>query len=285
MYLMLFFLHLIQSTVVAILLIPYLAKIDWKQRTHEALEENDSCSEVSTLQSQFEKTAYNNSKLLRKTMKDGKSILTYLLKLILQDVRPNSMAEAPPLDREILKDIFAHYGERDLLIDDEFIDNLIRVASKGKPNPVLDVDTFLQGLTHDIALYDVKNESKFQTHYEDVFGLVTSKGSKDKDAPNTTDAEIGIRGSGEGRPIKRLFTFPQIDFLTDSFRSRTQYICVWMAAVLGYLFWFRWYDQEKLSFGVKVCSKNAVDLEADNNFGCKVGQSVVQWFVIMLSMM
>jgi hypothetical protein len=146
----------------------------------------------------------------------------------------------------------------------------------------LDVETFLHGLTHDIALYNVNNESKFQTNYEDVFGLVTSEDSKDKDSPNTSDAEIGIDDSGEGRLIKRLFTFPHIDFLADSFRSRTQYICVWMAAVLGYLFWFRWYNQERLSFGVQVCGKNA---EGDNNFGCQVGQSIVQWFVIMFSMM
>lgn len=265
---------------VAILLIPYLAKIDWNQ-THEVLEENDCC-EGTAFQSQYEKDAYINSKILRKTMKDGKSVLTFILKSILQDVRPNSMAEAPPLDRELLKDIFAYYGERDLLIDDTFIDNLIQVASKEKTNPVLDVETFLQGLTHDIYLYNVNNESKFQTHYEDVFGLVTSEDSKDKDIPNTSDAEIGIDDSGEGRLIKRLFTFPHIDFLADSFRSRTQYICVWMAAVLGYLFWFRWYNQERLSFGVQVCRKNA---EADNNFGCQVGQSIVQWFVIMFSMM
>jgi hypothetical protein len=116
--------------VVAILLIPYLAKIDWNQ-THEVLEENDCCEDTA-FQSQYEKDAYINSKILRKTMKDGKSVLTFILKSILQDVRPNSMAEAPPLDRELLKDIFAYYGERDLLIDDAFIDNLIQVASKEK---------------------------------------------------------------------------------------------------------------------------------------------------------
>lgn len=258
--------------------------------------------DVKQLQSQFEFDAYNAASELKKSMKESRDILKYVLKMILRDATEKSSTESQPLTRTLLKDIFSYYGERSLLTDDTFIDEMIQAASDGNENPQLNVDTFLKALTHDIQLYDVTNEYKFQTHYEDVFGLVTTHEKNNDKNTIMMSMVMGlstIREKIESEMIenddngdddcesfpcqsdqvsiktKRVFTFPQIDFAAELFRSRTQYIFVWLAVISGFLFYFEIGN----GFDIQVCQEENMDTT-----GCKIGESIVIWLVLMAEM-
>ena len=283
-----------QTQVVAILLIPFFAKI-----SNDAIEEVDEDKmqlresfELSAFQSKFEKDAYMRSKYLHKMIAEHKSIISDVLRTILRDAATTE-SESPlglssssqPLTRDLLRQIFTYYGERDLVQDETFLDQMIEAASGGDPDPHLNAETFLRGMNHDIKLYDVLNESKFQTHYEDVFGLVSYEKNhpilnhgnlerKEEDLePDNFDLSLP---TDKPSSIERVFTFPQIDFLADTFRSRTQYIFVWLAVGWSYI---AWVTQNGI-VGFNVC--NDEDMEG---FGCKVAQSIVVWLVVMVSTM
>lgn len=67
-----------------------------------------------------------------------------------------------------------------------------------------------------------------------------------------------------------------VDFLADSFRSKTQYLIMWIAVVLGYFAWFKLVPE----WGIQICNEKNED-----TFGCLVGNSIVAWFAVMVSMM
>ncbi len=199
-------------TVVAILIIPYLAKINFN---------NKGDLDNYNFQSQFEIDAFTKSKKLRGQMQEANKILSDVLCMILRNATKSDNVKSQPLTRDLLRRIFMHYGEHELLQDDRFIDEMIAAAGGTE----LNAETFLHALTHDIQLYNATNESRFQTHYEDVFGLVTYDDGIDEqynsnadNAPNYDDTEHGhgdeaydlaMKGGENHRTVKRIFTFPQ----------------------------------------------------------------------------
>jgi hypothetical protein len=263
--------------VVAILLIPFLAKIGTASEDDVNTSERESF-EVSNFQSQFEREAYLKAAELKKMNGENKTILSNVLKMILHDTT-GSATDSIVLTRELMQQIFEHYGEDDLLKDDAFIDEMIEAASGGDSGePELNSESFLRALTHDTKLYDVLNESKFQTHYEDVFGLLsyTKEHSQNRGGLVSDDESRSSQQSAQESDIKRQFTFPQIDSLSDTFRSRTQYMVAWVAVVFGYISWF----EIGFKFGIQVCKEENMD-----QFGCQVTQSIALWFALMASMM
>jgi len=260
------------TEVVAILIIPFLSKIDFFSGIDQA-----DLFEENKYQSQFEMDALQKAMILKKTMVEDKIILADILKVILKGATKSSSL-SQPLTRDLLRRIFAHYGERDLLKDDVFIDEMIEAAAVGESNPVLDVDTFIRALTHDIKLYDVTNESRFQTHYEDVFGLRTDEKEKESSNMERNDAEIkeyDLAKTQVNRTVNRMFTFSQIDFLADTFSSRSQYMFAWLAVVISYIAYV--FGTEGIA-QIQVCPE-----EKRGNFGCQIGRSIVIWFAVMAS--
>ena len=257
---------------VAILLIPYLAKISLTG-VNEEEEENRK----SRLQSQFEIDAHRKSMSLKNLRLDDKKIISSVLKMILADATGSSDL-TQPLTKDLLRQIFRFYGESELVKDDALIDEMIETAAGGEENPVLSVEAFLRALTHDTKLYDVTNESKFQTHYEDVFGLVSQEDENRQHDVSQDNAEAGVYDLSKdgGRPVKRIFTFPQIDFLADTFRSKAQYIFAWLGVLQFYIFYVA---MNGSSFDFTVCNE-----EYSESFGCQIAQSIVMWLIVMLQM-
>ena len=68
-----------------------------------------------------------------------------------------------------------------------------------------------------------------------------------------------------------------VDFLADSFRSRTQYIVMWITVAITYFAWFRFVSE----WGIDICPNR----EGDESFGCQVGNSIVTWLALMSAMM
>lgn len=260
---------------------------------------NDSSVEVPLEQfklNQQKSVFFRNSSKVTKTCKKSQeirdellyqdeSIISFVLKIIISSAIGSS-SQSQPLTRDLLRSIFQYYGERHLLEDDDFIDEMIEVASGGAADPVLNAETFANALTYDIRLYDTKSENRFQTHYEDVFGLGSHK-KKNDNFPDSEeevkidyhDTEAGGNDSKEQKgkcSMKREQTFAHIDFLVDTFRSKTQYIFVWFAVICGYLSWFPATD----NFGIQVCA-----VEDRNHLGCQIRLSILLWLIVMISMM
>ena len=264
--------------VVAILIIPFLAKIKFNPEAFA--QHGEDSFEAQNYQSGYEIEAFQRTMSLKKEMENDNIILGNMLKIILKTVTKSSSL-SQPLDARLLRRIFAFYGEYNLVKDDAFIEEMISAASDGNPNPVLNVDTFIRGLTHDIQEYDSSNEFRFQTHYEDVFGLLTTdkkKVSNDEEENDDGNEASMYDLSNQGqRTVNRVMTFPQIDFLGDTFRSKSQYMFVWIAVVIAY-FAFVWGNDGISS--IEVC-----DEEFRSLFGCQIARSIVLWLAVMVTMM
>ena len=206
---------------------------------------------------------------------DDKKVISSVLKMILADATGSSDLNQP-LTKDLLRQIFLFYGESELVKDDALIDEMIEAAAGGEDDPVLNVETFLRALTYDTKLYDVSNESKFQTHYEDVFGLVTHENDKkaqDDDIEDDTEGRVYDLSKAAGRPVKQIFTFPQIDFLADTFRSKAQYVFAWLGVIQFYIFYVA---MNASSLQINICKTN--------NFGCLVAESILGWLYTMALM-
>mmetsp|Transcript_10121 Transcript_10121/g.14728 ORF Transcript_10121/g.14728 Transcript_10121/m.14728 type:complete len:1032 (-) Transcript_10121:116-3211(-) len=256
------------TEVVAMLVIPYLVRV--AVINENGNEPVDVCS---SLVSKFEKEAFIALEELRKDTDE--SIIEDVLGIILSDVTGSS--DPKPLTKELLREIFKEYEEDDLIDDDELLDEMIEIASGGDKNAVLDAAAFTRGLTSDIKLYNPLNETKFTTHYEDVFGMVTLQNvpeEEEADGIEDQKVEVGEKAE-EARLVPRIYTFPQIDFLADTFRDKLQYLLVWVAIIMGFLTYFEPFS----SYGIEVCQEGHRD-----QFRCQVGKSIVVWFAVMAVM-
>lgn len=287
------------TEVVAMLVIPYLVRV-------VALNESESFDVGSSLVSKFEKEAFFALQELREDTDE--SIIEDVLGIILSGVTGSSDPK-PLLTKELLCEIFKEYEEEDLIDDDELLDEMIEIASGGEKDAVLDASAFTRALTSDIKLYDPLNETKFTTHYEDVFGMVTSQNYPEKeevdDEFKDQRADLAENGNAEeAKLVPRIHTFPQIDFLADTFRDKMQYLLVvsiiyeinevtsffysqgsyflffrkyqWMAIIMGFLTYLDPFS----SYGIEVCEE-----DHRSQFHCQVGKSIVVWFAVMAVMM
>lgn len=153
------------TEVVSMLIIPYLVKVTFV---------NLQTAEVhrKSHKSDFEKEALLDLKRLREDVNE--SIVEDMLNIIMTET--TGSRDPQPLTKELLHKIFMQYNEHDLIEDDLLLDEMIDMASEGAlGTELLDVSAFTRGLTSDIKLYNPFSETKFTTHYEDVFGMVASK--------------------------------------------------------------------------------------------------------------
>ena len=81
---------------------------------------------------------------------------------------------------------------------------MIKLATRGEDNVMLNSETFARALSDDIKLYNPTNESRKSTHYEDAFGI---------NGENADEVDIE---NMEKRDFQRVFNFPQLDILADT---------------------------------------------------------------------
>jgi hypothetical protein len=98
----------------------------------------------------------------------------------------------------------------------------------------LNVLAFSQGLTHGVELYDIGNETRQSTNYDDVF---LTKNHRDSWIENDDEEGPGVqRDLAEERKslsqsLKRKFTAPAIDMVVGTFRSKTLMVLSWVMYV------------------------------------------------------
>jgi len=163
------------AEVVAILLIPELIKcarqISYGPLRQKERDEFKSDTQYREYMRRFE--------LADERMPDP-DVIKVVLHNILRDVTGST--DPRPLDRELIRDIFAAYGEHELVENDEVIDEMIATAAvvmteddgadleENGGVPMLGVRSFARALTADVQLYDVEDETRLTTFYFDCMG-------------------------------------------------------------------------------------------------------------------
>lgn len=165
-----------------------------------------------------------------------------VLQMILHDATGDPKPQ--PLTKDLLRQILNFYGEGEMAIDDEFLEEMITAAS---PAPIpatdqtskssdsintssvveekigatdvegesilLDKYAFARALTHDLHRYSIDKENDLTTNYYDVFGTLYSTKEGDKKKRHLTENMMTVQVIGEEedvRPVQRIFTFPSI---------------------------------------------------------------------------
>jgi hypothetical protein len=203
-----------------------------------------------------------------------------VLRLILEDNAGKAEMTEHVLDKRFMRKIIKSYGE--LHASDELIEQMVRHASGGAAGDVvLNIDTFFRALTGDIERYNPAFEERWSTHYEDVFeyqapssAIVTvgqDAGAVYKD-PTTMEKSLVDGYPVKQRTIKHVYTAPALDHTADTYRSQTYTIFLWIGLGVTYLAYVQGFD---LSTNVNC---NFED------FSCKIGNSIVQWFLIFVQL-
>ncbi len=167
-------------------------------------------------------------------------------------------SEPKPISVDLLRDIFLFYGENDVAADDDLLQQMVRVASKGAETAdgqdaceeggiLLDEHAFAYCLTSDVRLYDVESEEKLTTTYYDVFqtfrstkevegGMMKKLTDATTRHTRTQEDESDETVSSEGvRLVEKRSTSPSIDYAVDSFRSKTYVILLWVTFVIYFM--------------------------------------------------
>ena len=173
-----------------------------------------------------QKTYEKAQNKLKKLEVDSSSMISDVLSIILSDATGSTAPQ--PLTKDLLRKIFDRYEESDLVKDDKLIDEMIQIATGGDPDGLLDPDAFARALTNDVGLYDVNAESRVSTHFQDVFGALGEKNKDNEEVytftnDNISDVEEKMAEQEkipQDRNVNKVFTFSQIDFLSDTFRVR-----------------------------------------------------------------
>ena len=165
-------------------------------------------------------------------------LITGIQRIILHDATgdPNPR----PLTKELIRQLLTFYGEKSIAEDEGLLDDMLMAANQ-KSNPsaeenalgivgdalvVFDCRSFARALTQDVQLYNIDNENRMTSNYDDVFHPFDStKGDvKNKNltyCPRLTNPFKNVEIVTEkGRLVQKVFTFAPIDYMAETFRER-----------------------------------------------------------------
>jgi hypothetical protein len=233
------------------------------------------------------------------------------------------------LDRQLITDMFAAFGEDDLVRNEDLIDEMILAASSSGGEYDVEEDgagttfdkySFARALTSDIQNYSVDCETSLTTHYYDVFktiystkekagmqpsllpfwlsrskdggdsasksGRDESEGMEPTDQSQSEDEKRPEKGTASSkkasneklRPVEKVFTFPAIDYVAGTYRSKRFVIALWVCGVATY---FAYLYDFQVAYGRIDCSGIT-----DNGklFGCRIVNGIINWLIIMMEL-
>jgi hypothetical protein len=218
------------TQVLALLLVPELLKAEESL----VLQQQEEQAQPD-LESEF--TEHRHSEKGGKYWPDT-DLITNIQRIILHDATgdPNPR----PLTKDLLRQILTFYGEKSIAEDEGLLDDMLMAANQ-KSNPsaeenalgivgdalvVFDCRAFARALTQDVQLYNIDNENRMTSNYDDVFHPFDStKGDvKNKNltyCPRLTNPFKNVEIVTEkGRLVQKVFTFAPIDYMAETFRER-----------------------------------------------------------------
>ncbi|KAL7553368.1 hypothetical protein ACHAWF_016652 [Thalassiosira exigua] len=190
-----------------------------------------------------------------------------------------------PLTKDLVRQLLCFYGEEEIAEDERLLDEMMMAATSSIPpgttpdveEPALfDQHAFVRALTHDVQQYNVDNENHLTTNYYDVFQTCYS--TKERGKKNLLDRLINpmktLEAGGEGtdiRPVRRVFTFPSIDYTADTFRSKGFVVLLWVTWILTY-FSYLFGSSDALALVQLNCDRT--------HFWCPILQGITNWLII-----
>ena len=195
------------------------------------------------------------------------TIIADVLQDILSDTTDGaSSTSTPPLiTPHLLRRIFVQYDELELVKNDKLIEEMIEVASSGKPGATLDVAAFARALSTDVQLYNPENETRYTEIITDVFPDGIKNDSEEDDE---ADGAVGDRK----KSIQKVYTLPHMDYTADTFVHSLHVSMLWLVIVFSYFFYM--FGIGDFEFTQATC----------DGFGYKVGFAILRWIVTMLKL-
>lgn len=144
-----------------------------------------------------------------------KRVLTMMLEDVTGDATPKQ------LNKELLTKIFRAYGEMDLAEDEALQEQMI--AAAGQEQPLLDLATFARVLTYDIEEYDVRNELRCTTNFDDVLLIQAGKDLESKrrfDISRELTLEDVKEKKEKAAPMLTEWTAQAIDSTAGNYRNK-----------------------------------------------------------------
>jgi hypothetical protein len=253
------------TEIVTILLIPYLLKASFVYLPHLKKDEFLDDSNLG-------KKERRNRRELQDSLRannDDHDAVKDVLKMILGDVTGSTTPKK--LDKDLIMQMFSFYGEKELLEDENIIEEMIMAATGeggegGDDSGVmLDATSFARALTSDVTVYDVNSELSLTTNDYDVFhkcgGVLEAL---------LSDSYIKRESLDETITVGTVRTGSAFDFIRDTQGSQYYVAALWAWFLSTYLAYF-------------YHAHTHITLPC-NNFGCRLAEQLIQWITLFLAM-
>ena len=138
------------------------------------------------------------------------------------------------MDKRLVQRILVSYGEVDLASNEELINEMLEAAQT--VDGTLNTKAFSNGLTNDVQLYDIRNEARRSTNYDDVFLTKNHRISwvhRDEE-DGSVSRDVFEERMSLSKVLNRKFTAPAIDMVVGTFRSKTIMVMLWVMYVNVY---------------------------------------------------
>ena len=249
--------------IVCILLIPHFVREKRKPTTDQDDEDEKKdgfCSKIGRLFHRPGKNEENDEEEemnvdeeidLDYEKEEEKDFFSNVLDMILRDLTGSAVGERPKLTREFMQAILACYGEEENARPEDVDAMLLAAGASGD-----DVDheftpeLLAKACTSDLKQYRLEWEDSETTHFDDCFrgtyldvkasdtgeGLILGSLKKKDDTQGTDDPKLVAESShlDKVREVKRVFTFPSIDYVAENYRSVTFSVILWITLVVLY---------------------------------------------------
>lgn len=261
------------------------------------------------------------------TLPDGvllppEDLFDFASKVILHDITGDSKSKLLTID--LIKDMLIMYGEYDIANNEELLQEMLKCATKGSlkdenQNPEEEVAIFngtmlSRAATFDVQQYDLSNENKMTTLYDDVFPpQLTLRGkmnpyevTQGDTFDNENDGKNNNNSNDEQHKhdkfgndlyttkfaLKRKFIAPAIDVTAGTFRSKTLIVLLWGTAILFFCAYYltsanglvskAYCTNQGFVYNQTVSSAESLWITNSGAVACDIGISVVAWLLLFL---
>jgi hypothetical protein len=188
-------------------------------------------------------------------------------------------SEPKRLSKGLIKTLLQSYGEIDLAANDDLVQDMYSAAHT--PSGKLDGQAFAQGLTQDVQLYNISNEKRTSTIYDDVCLTKNLMQPQEWDeAVEGISSEIASSQRMLGVDLNaRRYTFSAIDTTAGTYRSKSIVVLLWSSFTLAYFVYY--YQDISATIGVD-CGEHPYEygVSWENQaeaIECSIFTSILRW--------
>ena len=158
------------------------------------------------------------------------------------------------MTKDLIRKILISHGEVALADNKELVEEMLEaatafdVATKDEENAapaMLNAESFAAALTHDIQLYDIRNETRLTTNFNDVYVTAETIAEREEEMfENGATSEELVQKHMENQAIRakvslsedltRVNTIPFIDTTAGTYRSKGYIVLLWVTILITY---------------------------------------------------